>query len=528
MNNVIIINLKIIIKLFISDLLFLMANIYNFFYKNKYRNKNKLIVNKKVLINTSYHWSHSWFEYMMSERLVGTQQSPIAFVCDGMPYCELEITSLKRPSCAVCALNTKRKLNHFGIKYVLLSECITKLDIIEIDKFIEKNDIINLEKIDLHGINIRKYSLNNLYHFNKGVVEPKEYIDLFKRIIKSSLITSKSIINLVKKYNIDLLITTNGKFIQSGIAIEIFKNSNKEYITWDAFTQGEKFIVGYNCIAHDQSIDDKILKDFDFTRVEYIKWTDNYFKLQSKSLNVPYKYYDDTNENDIKLLNNILFQSKNKKIISYYPNVEWDATALNLDSIFTSVRDALTYLVNFVKENSEFFLIVRLHPAEIKVPFHMQTKNSISSFLKELNLDPNSFLLIDSANNLKSYDLAKISNINIVYSSTFGIELPLMKIKPIVLSNCYYSFYSFVNKPSTRMNLYSLLKSDVKSYISEDELLELKKIAYLAKNKRLFNINSMRGDKFLYLSYIKNLDNRIVENFNDLLNGKRNEFLFNE
>ena len=84
----------------------------------------------KYLFNTQYTWDYSTLEYMTASQLSSLGHDTLILACDGLPYCERETYSEKRPSCKSCFNQTKRNCQAYGLKYEPLSNFLDEEDII--------------------------------------------------------------------------------------------------------------------------------------------------------------------------------------------------------------------------------------------------------------------------------------------------------------------------------------------------------------------------------------------------------------
>jgi hypothetical protein len=492
--------------------------------KTKLNESSQINLIDNVLVNTSYHWSHSWIEYLMLSR-VRNKANLVALVCDGLPYCEAETLTVNRPTCSACFKSTTQKLHAFDIPYKKISSLIDASEKRVITQSIDKFDLFQEKNYKIDDIDLFKFAKANFYHYKKGAVEITQDLILFKRILSSAMIIYLTTKKLKSDTHSSLLVTTNGKFIQSGISIDLFKKEGLNYITWDAFSQGDKVILGRNTIAHDQVI----RKDFfdtlpNLTGFEK-KSVDEYFNLQSKSENMPYKLYTDTTAKDIAELSTVIRKVDGKKLIIFYTNVEWDSTAIGFDIAFGSMRDSLKYLIDFLRLNREFHMIIRAHPGESKVPYHVKTQNSIRNFIDQyLTNDDCNIQIIDSSSNIKSYDLAKYADFNIVYTSTFGLELSMLGIRPIVIAKAYYGGFGFTEDIFSSTQLKSCLLGEFINKLDKNQIDLAKKIAYYARFVRLFNVRCMSKGKFDALEYSAKPNDDVIVKLGYFLNNQINEF----
>jgi len=497
--------------------------------KKAERNFNIQTKNQSVLFNTQYHWYHSWVDYSMAAALKYRGFNVKMIICDGLPYCEQETVSVKRPSCSSCYKGTKKKVDLFGLSSVKISELITKEKIIEIGELSKKNNIDNLKIYKKLKVNIGEMALRNLTHFYKGVVEifgDREVV--FRKCIESALIICEANNNLFKSNRFDKVIGPNGKFIQSGIALELSELYKIDYYTWDVFNQGGA-IFSKNDIAHDQKIDSvwPSIKIDSINKLQINK-VNEFYGLQSKSLNTPFKYYDKNVVNDFSKISAELSLNKNSRLITLFTNVEWDSTAMGQNLAYFDMFDWVSSIIDFVIDKKNIDLIIRAHPGESKVPKHLKTNSKICDriLVKYENL-PAHIKLIGPKSNLSSYALSKLSDIAMVYTSTLGLEFALMGIKPWVAATPYYSGKGFTLDIKSHEHFKDLfLDSKLVNKVSKKELENARILAYAVRFRRVFNYPIFdHNGKFKLFDYqiLLNSDaDNTIQNICDFIEDKRN------
>jgi hypothetical protein len=486
--------------------------------------------NKSILFNTQYYWYHSWIDYTLAAALKYRGYDVKMLICDGLSYCEQETVTESRPTCATCYKNTKRRADLFGISTVKIGELITKEKVQNFSK-ISKNDSIQSLKIYKYlNVDIGKFAINNTAHFYKGVFEIEgEKAEKFRKIIESALIICEATNNFFKVNNFDKVVTPNGKFIQSGISVQLSELYKINFYTWDLFLQQSASIFSKNNIAHDQKIDDLWgeigLQDLSELKIKKVS---DFYNLQSKSLNTPFKYYDSNIVENFLDIKKELSLNSDSKLITLFTNVEWDSTAMGQNLAYIDMFDWVTSVIDFVISEKNIDLIVRAHPGESKVPSELKSRSVICErILGKYKKLPNHIKLIDSNSNLSSYSLAKISNISMVYTSTLGLEFALMGIKPWIAATPYYSGKGFSVDVKSHDEFVKLVQSEnINSTLDKKAIDFAIKLAYVVKFRRLISYPVFNSDgKFQLFDYqtLFNPDaDNTIQNVCDFIEDKRN------
>jgi hypothetical protein len=484
-----------------------------------------------ILFNTQYHWYHSWVDYTLAAALQYRGHKVKMLICDGVSYCEQETLTVERPSCSSCYKNTHNKTKLFGIDTIKLSQLVSGE---ERQKYFDLSTQLSIENLITYqylGVDIGKIAFRNFAHYYKGffkVDTSKELI--FRKCIESALLVCGATNNYLSKNKIDKIITPNGKFIQSGIAVDLARLNNINFYTWDAFTQNGATIFAKNNVAHDQEIND-IWDDIKGKPLnsKQSNDVDIFYGLQSKSLSTPFRYYDDSVINNTQEIKSTLELREESKIITLFTNVEWDSTAMGQDLAYTDMFHWVKSMVELAIYDQDIDLIIRAHPGEVKVPKYLQTQSCICDrVIDEFCTIPDNVKLIKPEDNISSYTLSSISDIVMVYTSTLGLEFALMGIRPWVAATPYYSNKGFTLDITSHEKLLDIIRdSRISNELTLNEVELAKRFAHAIKFRRLFRypVFNEKGKFQLFNYNIITTDNSedgvVMQNVCDFIEDKK-------
>lgn len=121
-----------------------------------------------------------------------------------------------------------------------------------------------------------------------------------------------------------------------------------------------------------------------------------------------------------------------------FTNLTWDSAVIHREVAFAGVRDWIEASIEGVRRRPDTRLIVRIHPAEVKLP-GMATREPfrglIDSMFPEL---PANVTLIDADDATSSYHLMDLADVGLVYTSTTGLEMVLGGKPVIVAAKTHY------------------------------------------------------------------------------------------
>ncbi len=447
--------------------------------------------NKKFLFNTQYIWGFSELEFMSAAQLKQSGHDVKVIICDELPYTEKEIVGLAPlRSYKRCYERTKRYCKAYGVSYLRISDFLSNQNRKEAYQLSQQSfkDIKNYKK---NNINIWDYAKRNHSHYFKGDIKPKgEYESIFRKAFESAYLIETAFSKILSKYVDYEIFTANGKYLQTGIPIELNKNLGNSFYTYEVFRQGNGVIVDKNRCSMEQNMDDvwEELKSSKLSAEDRNKLYRS-FDMQQKSINLEDKLWDENRIDNEKEIISLLGIDLRKKIIACYPNVFWDSVHMGLDSVSKDLTSWLKDMIDFVKDKDEFQLIIRTHPAELKAESNIQSKFTISDSLNELfDKMPSNVIIVEPKSNVSSYSLANIANANIVWNGTIGLELALNGTKPIVIADAYYANKDFTIDFLNFDDLANYLNNlNDKSEINNEEKRLVEIFSYNIRFRRKFN-----------------------------------------
>ncbi len=474
---------------------------------------NKKVINidknkKKIIFNTQYIWAFSELEFFCASQLYSQGHQVLMVICDDLPYTEREIFSIKNVlSLKKCSERTLRYCKAYGLNYLKMSNFLDEKDRVNAKKISQKK-INEIENYKIGNINIGELSKRNHAHYYKGDLPLRgEYELFYRRIFESALLIYFAFSKILKKYKNFNLISANGKFIQTAIPSIINKNLGNNFYTYEVFGQGNGVILDKNKMSLEQRLDDvwDELKIFPLSKTEREKLYHS-FKLQEKSLSSPFQLWDENIINNKKTIKKQLGINSKKIILVCFTHVYWDSTHMGLKAVSADMMTWLEEMIHFVDSNKKFQLIIRSHPGEKKVPYELKARLTIEESLKmRMNRIPSNVKIISSENNISSYKLAEIADVNLVWNSTIGIELALKGIKPFVVADAYYSKKGFTNDYLNFKKLTKeLLNLRKKNKLNEISLMErkiLERFCYEIRFNRKFNAPFYSNTKCILLNY---------------------------
>ncbi|MCU1461473.1 MAG: hypothetical protein JWO37_1548 [Acidimicrobiales bacterium] len=138
------------------------------------------------------------------------------------------------------------------------------------------------------------------------------------------------------------------------------------------------------------------------------------------------------------------------RLATLFTNLTWDSAVLGQEGGFDSIHDWLTTVIDAFSDHPDDRLIVRIHPAEVKLA-GKQTREPLAAFIRQRYPTlPSNVEVIEATDPISSYTLMEATDIGLVLTSTTGLELALHGKPVIVAGHTHYREKGFtldVNSP---------------------------------------------------------------------------------
>lgn len=149
-------------------------------------------------------------------------------------------------------------------------------------------------------------------------------------------------------------------------------------------------------------------------------------------------------------------------------NSSWDSAALGLHVVFENTTQWLLETVRWILSNTHSSVIVRQHPVERMAVG--RSNDDYRNMLYQCFGDEERICFIAAADPVNSYELMKMVDAVIVYTSTIGVEATITGKPVITPSKSYYSNLGFVWNAQTQEEYFDHIKSATnKSYIVDEQ-----------------------------------------------------------
>ena len=134
-----------------------------------------------------------------------------------------------------------------------------------------------------------------------------------------------------------------------------------------------------------------------------------------------------------------------------FTNLIWDSAVVEEDTLFDSMFDWMTTVIDQIAEQPDTTLTIRVHPAEDEVYWH-PTHDRTPDVLARRYPDglPANVTVFPATHPVSSYDLIDHADLVLVYASTVGMEAAVRGRRVVCAARSHYSDAPFVVRPENR------------------------------------------------------------------------------
>lgn len=126
------------------------------------------------------------------------------------------------------------------------------------------------------------------------------------------------------------------------------------------------------------------------------------------------------------------------RLIALFSNLTWDSAVIGQEVAFESIQAWVAAAVEHVAARPDDELVIRIHPAEVKLP-GKQTREPLGAFLAERFGElPANVRVLAADDPTSSYPLMAAADVGLVFTSTTGVELALAGTPVIVAGRSHY------------------------------------------------------------------------------------------
>lgn len=386
-------------------------------------------------------------------------------LCDGvLPLCEMTLGSQEPPPCEVCVGWLSRYEEAFGFAFGRLSSLLDADDRVWADSLAIDADAA-APALVVDGLDLRRIARRELQRYRRGFAFEPETDPAYMPWLVSALLVMRAAGRLIEREKPDVLLLSSGRTLVAACLVAAARARGVRVVTWDtepSFADGLVFSHGEPAVQVPLDEAWAATNDVELTDAERAE-VRQYLGRWSRSDGTPFPY-NPSPVDDEDAVRTALGLRRGTRLIAAFSNSAWDMAVVDRDVGFAHMFDWLFTLVDYARQHPEVDVVVRAHPAEVKVPEDLRSRTPVCDELRArcAPLPPN-LALVDGGSALSSYVLARMADVAMVYSSRFGLELAMAGRQPWLAGDVTYRGKGFTRDLASKADMLAALDAGERS-----------------------------------------------------------------
>ncbi len=380
-------------------------------------------------------------------------------LCDGLlPICEMNLGGRDRPPCDVCAGWLERYEDAYGFAFERLTDGANEADRPWADGVVDAAAQTDSPLV-VDGLDLRRLARRELQRYRRGFAFDAAADPAYRQWLVAAVLGQRLAQRLIERESPQLLIVSSGRTLLSACLVAAARRHGVRVVTWDtepSFADG--LVFSHDAPAVQIPLDDawEAARGVALTAAQREE-VRAFLSRWSRSDGTPFPYNPDA-QTDRAAIRAELELRDGARLIAAFTNSAWDMAVVDRDVGFAHMFEWVFALVDYAVAHPEVDLVVRAHPAEVKVPADLQSRTPVVQEIRRRYPElPRNVALVDGHSRISSYALAAMADVTMVYSSRFGLELALDGRQPWLAGDVTYRGKGFTRDLASKADMLAAL-----------------------------------------------------------------------
>jgi hypothetical protein len=411
----------------------------------------------RLLILSFRGWStHLSIEAVLGHTVVGRGWVPVFVTCGGrLPVCDVMPVQAAPPMpCRSCSEYATGAIGAAGFDVVKLRD-IVEMRSVSADA---RRRVADLSSVDecgrfaASGLPLGRLVRTSVAWFlSRGTLtEDPVVLRTYRSFLVSGLVLAEAFDRILDRVRPDRLLVLNGRFFAEAI---ITAMASQRGLGWTAYERG--FRPDTIVATPDAPACDLIIPEDGARRALERPLTaaedgelEAYLSERRDGQGTFDKLWTVRIE-DPGMIRSQLTLTDARPLVVMFPNILWDSAVVGMDLGFASVGDWVVGGIRWARTHPELDLVVRLHPAEVRLTNHPTVERMSDHIRREVPALPPNVRIVAPESPISSYSLIDAARVGLVYTSTVGLEMAARGIPVVVGARTHYRGLGFTIDPTT-------------------------------------------------------------------------------
>jgi len=407
----------------------------------------------RVLFFSPRWWSpHFAMQFVMACAMRAEGYEIEFVICgEGSKLCDMYAVEMAPGGfCKYCTESCERFLRVAGFRFRRLDQLID-LQAAQVDARIHTQSLNLRECIDFQyrGLPVGRLCRASVARSLRRVMfqDDQVTVELFRGFLENAIVNVWAAERLVQE-KWALSVVLNSRFAAEAVFFEIARKAGIDVLTYERGFRTNTLFFAVN----EDVTQFNVRKQFEQVRHRPLTEDEENRLLKYESerrvgRDAIVQYFPELDEDRERIVREFGIDTK-KHIAVAYPNIVWDTAVFDNERAFESVWAWLEATILTYASLPDWELIVRIHPAEIRLP--TLTLESMEGLIADrFPTLPSNVHMIPAAAKASSYVLMEMAERVVVYSSTMGMEAAMAGREVVVAARVHYGELGFTTEAST-------------------------------------------------------------------------------
>ncbi len=412
---------------------------------------------ERVLILSFRGWStHVALEAVIGHAVAQSGWTPVFATCGGrLPVCDVMPVHAAPPMpCRSCAEYAGGAIAAAGHELTRLNEMIdfpaaTRL---AREQVAGLRSVSECERFTIDGLAIGEMVRTSVAWFlARGTLDERpSVLDAYRAFLVSGIVLAQAFDRLLARTRPRRIFALNGRFFAERILLEIARRQGIGFTTYEKGFRPGTVVTAPEGFASDLLIPEaevsaaleRKLSPAEDRRLEA------YLQGRRRDSGGLDRLWTRPLEEAVAV-RRLLGLEASRPLVAMFCNILWDSAVVGKDLGFPSMGEWVRQGVAWAGRHPDIDLVVRLHPAEVRLTNHRSIERMGSFIRKVAPVLPPNVRVIPAESQLSSYTLMNLTRVGLVYTSSVGLEMAAQGVPVVVAGETHYRGRGFTVDPTS-------------------------------------------------------------------------------
>jgi len=269
--------------------------------------------------------------------------------------------------------------------------------------------------------------------------DTEKVIDTYRRFLVSGQVLHRAFARLLDRVRPDRVVLLNGTFFAESILFELCRRRSIPVVTYERGFSMDSLVISAGRPAADLMVDEAHWQAAAARPLDAVeaRLLDQVLDGRTRGEDLSDNFWQRRVE-DVARIRADLRLDPSRPLAVLFSNILWDSAVQGKDLGFASLDAWIVETIRGFAERPDVDLVVRLHPAEIRLANHPTEERMGDVIAAQFPVLPANVRVVQPESDISSYSLMAMASLGLVYTSTTGLEMAARGIAVVVTAETHY------------------------------------------------------------------------------------------